>query len=496
MFDRTSKRAMQSPLSPGISSIITNTLYILSGQGVQFGVRFLYAIILARVLGPHDYGLIAYGTSLYIAVLPLTKLGIEHVVVRAVGCDKTKGRELLRSSLPMRRAAAFLSAILFCVATTVWENDPQTRLILALFSLALLGRSFAQWNLALFTAYESNRFSFRLQAIFRPLEVATGLVALAIWHNPLAIVLAHAANWWMEAVFGATLLRKHFAIPRGTWNVGHLKPILAESLPMCLAMTLTSVMSQGPLLAFKQISGTGIAAGNVALAMQVFSILSQLPMAASSASYPVLSRVIARGDGKEVFFIETMMRVIIFLGTVLALLGMTLGPEATVLVFGKKYAEAGHLVGTTLWMMIPWAAMNSLMRVQTARRKIHSTLCFLAAGVLVFALGSKPAVDIFGMQGTVLAGLAGMSVITGCLFVAVALHGNMNIGLAAIRPLGALSLSVLAAHMLAQIGPWPALLGSWAALGIGWFALGCMSRKEVDALTDALASIWRNRRKH
>jgi O-antigen/teichoic acid export membrane protein len=491
MFDRTNKRTTQSPLSPGISSIVTNTLYLLSGQGVQFGVRFLYAIILARFLGPHDYGLIAYGTSLYIAVLPLTKLGIEHVVIRAVGCDKAKGRELLRSSLPMRRTAAFLSAILFCLAATLWENDPQTRLILAFFSLALLGRSFAQWNMALFTAYESNRLSFRLQAIFRPLEVALGLLALAIWRNPLAVVLVHAAIWWMEAIFGATLLRKHFSIPRGRWNLEHLKPILAESLPMCLAMTLISVMSQGPLLAFKHISGAGITAGNVALAMQVFTILAQLPMAASSASYPVLSRAIARGDGKEVFFVETMMRVIIFLGTALALLGMTLGPEMTVIVFGEKFTEAGRLVGTTLWMMIPWAAMNSLMRVQTARRKINSTLCILAAGVLVFILGSKPAVDMFGMQGTVLAGLAGMSVITGCLFVAVARHGNMNIGLAAIRPLGALSVSAFASHMmLAHIGPWPALLGSWAVLGISWLALGCMSWKEIETLT----GIWRNRK--
>jgi O-antigen/teichoic acid export membrane protein len=491
MFDRTSKRTTQSPLSPGISSIITNTLYILSGQGVQFSVRFLYAIILARFLGPHDYGLIAYGTSLYIAVLPLTKLGIEHVVIRVLGYDKTKGTELLRSSLPMRRTAAFLSALLFCLATTLWENDPQTRLILALFSLALLGRSFAQWNLALFTAYESNRFSFRLQAIFRPLEVALGLLALALWRNPLAVVLVHASIWWMEAIFGAAMLRKHFTIPRGRWNLAHFKPILAESLPMCLAMTLVSVMSQGPLLAFKHIGGTGMAAGNVALAMQVFTILAQLPIAASSASYPVLSRAIARGDGKEVLFVETMMRVIIFLGTALALLGMTLGPPVTIIVFGEKYAEAGRLVGTTLWMMIPWAAMNSLMRVQTARRKIRSTLSFLAAGVLVFILGSKPAVDIFGMQGTVLAGLAGMCVITSCLFVAVARHGDINIGLAAARPLGALSVSAFACHMLlSHIDPWAALLASWSVLGVSWLAFGCMSRREIEALT----GIWRNRR--
>lgn len=48
--------------------------------------------------------------------------------------------------------------------------------------------------------------------------------------------------------------------------------------------------------------------------------------------------------------------------------------------------------------------------------------------------------------------------------------------------------------MLAHIGPWSALLGSWATLGIGWLAFGCMSGKEIDALTVALTGIWRNRK--
>lgn len=490
MADRTSNEQSHSPLSPGILSVIKNTLYIFSGQGVQFGVRFLYAIILARVLGPHDYGLISYGTSLYIAVLPLTKFGIEHVVIRVIGYDKARGKELLQSSLPMRKTAAYLSTIAFGIAVLFWEKDPQTQVILAIFSIALLGRSFAQWNLAIFTAYESNQFSFRLQTIFRPLEVVLGLLALAVWRNPLAIVLAHAATWWLEVVFGTWLLRKHFAIPQGKWNFEDLKIILAESLPMCVAMTLTSVMSQGPLLSFKHFNGQGIAAGNLALAMQVFSILSQLPIAASSASYPVLSRAIARGDGKENFFVETMMRFIFFLGTALALLGMSLGPNLVTIVFGNNYAEAGHLIGTTLWMMIPWAAMNSLMRVQTARRKIRSTLCFLAAGTLFFVLASQPATELFGSQGTVLAALAGMSIVTTCLFIAVARHGNMNIGLAAIRPLGALTLSGYALYILTPLGPWTTLFGSWTVLVCGWLALGCMTRREIEALTN----IWRKRK--
>jgi O-antigen/teichoic acid export membrane protein len=491
MTDRKMNNASRAPVSPGIVSVIKNAAYILSGQGVQLGVRFLYAIILARVLGPHDFGLIAYGTSLYIAALPITKFGIEHVVIRVIGYDKVRGRELLQSALPLRRTAAYLSTVVFAALILFWEKDQQTQIILAFFAIALLGRSFAQWNLAIFTAYEANRFSFRLQAIFRPLEVALGLLALAVWRTPLAIVLVHAATWWLEVVFGTWLLRKEFSTPKSKWNPEDIKSILSESIPMCMAMTLMTVMSQGPLLTFKYINGAGIAAGNLALAMQIFSILALMIIALNNASYPVLSRVIARGDGKEVFFVEIMLRFILFLGTAAALAGMALGSDLTVFAFGGKYAEAGSLIGTTLWMMIPWTAMNSLMRVQTARRKIRSTLCILTAGVLVFILIVKPFTDLLGSHGTVLASLAGMSIIAAGLLIAVTRHGNIKFKHTAIYPLCALVISIIAFRMLLPFGPWAALFGSWSALVAGWTVLGCVTKSEISALME----IWQKRKR-
>ena len=76
---------------------------MVSGQGIQLAVRFLYAIILARIFGPHDYGIIAYGISLYLAVMPFTKLGIEHVVIRTIGYDRVLGEKILQNAQPYEK---------------------------------------------------------------------------------------------------------------------------------------------------------------------------------------------------------------------------------------------------------------------------------------------------------------------------------------------------------------------------------------------------------
>jgi len=466
----------------GILSIIKNTIYILSGQGIQFGMRFIYAIILARTLGPHDYGIISYGTSLYIAVLPVTKLGIELVIIRAIGCDKEYGRKLIKAAQPLRKLIAYLCTLIFAAATYISETDPQTKIILVFFSIALLGRSFANWNLAMFTAYEANKFSFRLQSIFRPLEVILGLSALALWRTPLAVVLTHAATWWLEVILGSTLLKKHFRIPTGKWNSSILKAIVPEALPVGLSTTLSLLLTQRPLIIFKYLNGPGITTGNLALGMQVFAILSQLPIAANNASYPALSRSVARGDGKEIMFVETMMRLIIFFGSALALLGMAFGGALVVFVFGSKYAEAGTLIGTSLWLMIPWSAINALSKVQMARQKYYSNLAIFLIGAGTFLLIIKPITDAYGIQGPVLASLTGMSAVSFLLLLTISREGTLNINLTALKPLGAMTTAIASFYLLAPFGSWPALLGAWSTLILSWWIFGCLTAKEISLL--------------
>jgi O-antigen/teichoic acid export membrane protein len=478
----TDGKKISNAMSPGIISVLKNTTYILSGQGVQFGVRFVYAIILARFMGPHDYGLIAYGTSLYLAVMPLSKLGVEHVVIRIIGCDKEGGRTLLQSAQPLRKLITYLIAGIFAAAAFLWEPDPQTSIILAVFSLALVGRSFAGWNNALFTAYEANQYSFRMQTIFRPTEVVLGLCALALWHNPLSVVLAHAATWWLEVIFGTILLRKNFSIPKDLWNPPDIKRILREAAPIGLAAAMSLAMTQGPLIFFKNASGSGAATGNLALAMQIFAILSQLPIAANNASYPLLSRVVARGDGKENIFVETMLRLIIFWGTLLALIGMAIGGELVTFVFGQNYAETGDLIGLTLWLMIPWSAMNALGRVHMARQKARTSLIFLTIGTLCFILTVQPATDALNFYGPVAAVLFSMSLTSFMLLASVHYDGKINLGLAVVRPMCAVAISLAVFHSLPQSEKWLKLIIPISTLITGWLLFKCVSTQEIRTL--------------
>lgn len=470
--------SVASPFGPGFASIIRNSFFLFSGQGIQFGVRFIYAIILARFLGPYEYGLFTYGMSLYLAILPLTRLGLEQVMMREIGRNRAHGRRMLRYALPIRRSCACFITGVFIVAVILLESNTQMRWLLLSFSVALLGRSLAMWNTALFTAYEVNKYSLRLQSIFRPLEVVLGLCALVIWKTPLSVVLVHALTWWMEVLFGTILARKVISLPSGQWDLSASKELLPPAILLGVILALSSWMMQGPLVIFKHIEKSGASIGDLALAMQMFSILSQFPIIISNAAFPVLSRTVARADGKELFFASTIMRYTFLIGGITALVGMTLGPFFVVKVFSVQYAGAGPLIGPVLWMLIPWTLLNVLRTVQLAKGHNVSSMLFMLIGVAIFVIASRPAILIWGMKGPIAAASFGMIVTSLCFMKAVSSHGNLNIVFSALKPLGVVIISFSTCILLKQTGQFYALFGSLAAMALGWLFLGCMTNYE------------------
>lgn len=466
----------------GIASIAKNASYLGGSRGINYAARFIYVIGLAHYLGPKIYGLYNYGMSWYMAFLPLTGLGLGVILSREVGRDRNQVARVVAQTLTLRTVTAIVAAIVCAIVGWISEGEPEARRLLLIFSVALTGRALAMWTDSFFTSYEVSKYSFQQNLIFRPLEAAFGLLLLFAGNGVVAVAILHTISWWFQAVRGLALVMRRIVTVRLHWGWRGLKSILAQGLPIGLGAIVVTWLVQGPLVLFRHMVGTGNSLGQLALAMQAFFHISAVTGVASAASIPVLSRAVARDDGKDALFAQAVVRAAFIFGAAAGLAGIAAGPWAVDMVFGARYGEAGRLLGLAIWLLIPWTCGTAIWNVYLARGQFFLPTMCAGIGAMVLTLIMPWLVSAMDIQGAVLATGAGMSIWALTLVAILARSGDLDVYQAIVWPSAAIVLALGVYFILETANVWLALAASWLVLFGGAMVFGILTPDERSAL--------------
>jgi len=418
----------------GIRSIFQNSAFLMGGRWINMLVRMFYIVILARLLGAELYGIYNYGISIYMPFFVLTSIGIGQLLSNLVASDKTSGHDIVSQTFTLRLIAGILSAISMTTIGWLTEEIFQTKVLFLFFSIALIGRTLAIWVQEVFTAYEINQHSFHLQLIFRPIECLLALIVLVKGGSILALALVHAISWWLQALSGLKLVRKN--IPK--FYFSHKLKHISYLLPKCLIIGLTGMlinwMNQGAITFTRYMEGMGNSLGQFALAMQGVLLLSSIIISFNDAALPVLTQSVHRQDGKDIIYVETQMRLAIFLGAISGLTGMFFGTWLVNLLFGPKYLEAGQLLGFTMWLLIPFLWGNALNALYLARSHYQEALLCAFLGILSFLTSLLCFAAHLGNMGVILSSAAGMIVWSVSLIIMMTHPKNIDLKFAVLQP--------------------------------------------------------------
>ena len=186
----------------GTHSILANAAYLTASSGTTRLLRVIYLVVVARLMGPELYGMLSYGQSWYLTFLGVTTLGFAIVIPREIGQDRSKAPVIIASSLRFQVLAIVILTPLCLLAGMLVAKTPEERNLLLLFALVLPGRGMAHWAEHVFTGYEKAEYGFRLEAVFRVLEVGCGIAAVILWQNLIILVLIQVVSWWLQGLLG------------------------------------------------------------------------------------------------------------------------------------------------------------------------------------------------------------------------------------------------------------------------------------------------------
>jgi O-antigen/teichoic acid export membrane protein len=280
------------------SKISQNTLWLFSGQSLVKTIAFLYAIFLARALGPTDFGLYIYVITVFGLVSSLSDLGFNRFLVRDIARDKNQLSRYLSNVFTLR--ILFIVAIFFLSSAILLIFDPKisrsSLTVLALLSIIPL--TAALTFDAIFVALEKMFYS-ALALVFLNLSVAFfGLLAVFVFKMGVfgAVFAFFVAHVLYLLVFGIFLFKERIFLSF-SFDFSFWKKALFASLPYGLLAFLGLLYFKIDAVLLTFIKGEA-QTGFYGASYKFLEGLHFIPLVVGTALFPVMARL-HRDDLKE-----------------------------------------------------------------------------------------------------------------------------------------------------------------------------------------------------
>lgn len=337
------KRARQSVLA-------RNAGWFFAGQGLSFVVQGFYFIVLARLLGTTQYGLLAGAVALVAIVSQYSTFGSGLLFLRYVSPEHSRFRLYWGNVL----MSTLLLGMLLVVAIRLsgpWLVGAAS--VPLLFPIAIGDCLFAQLGIAagqVFQTFEKMKFS---AAITLLSSVSRCLIAVA-----MLVVLGRASAWqWAIASLAVSALSTCVAVAIVTrffglpwFSLSLLKKRLGEGFVFAVSGSTTAVYNDIDKVVLSRF-GMDQANGIYSMAYRVVNIGAMPMLSIVAAAFPRFFREGVKGIAATVPMARQLLRRTAVLGLGLSAVMFFCAPIIPHLV-GKSYAES---VSALRWLcLIPF----------------------------------------------------------------------------------------------------------------------------------------------
>jgi len=359
--------------------IIKNTGYLFSATGISAGISMLQGILVARLLGVNDFGILGIITLFTSVINRLISFRMGELVIKYVGHyseigDEERAAAVFKASALLElfaSVAAFgLLVLLAPIGASYFAKDANLTPLFIIYGLTILVNLISESSTGLLQIFDRFR---GMAGLLVAKSVFTLAVITLIYFNDgglLAILLAYLGGKAIGA-FGlsiAALIEANRQWGRDWWRtpINLLRSKARELINFAIHTNISSSISlitKDSEILWVSYFRTPLEAGYYKLALSLANIV-QLPVSPlPQTTYPEFSREAARGRWNNFRHIMRQGSYIAGGYSLVATLGLLiLGRPLIRIVYGEEYLPAypalmillvGYLVANTFYWRRP-----------------------------------------------------------------------------------------------------------------------------------------------
>ena len=328
--------------------IINNSVWMIGQQLYYMLLQLIIGSLSARYLGPSNYGLLNYGSSIIAFFSIVCRLGLDNVIINEMIKKPEKRGSYLGSALLMRLITSVAS--LFCIMAIVKILEPNN-LVLQVVTLL---QSFA----VVLQTYEVFTYWFQLNLKMKYVSIAVMIAqtVVGIWRIFLLAQNASIYYFSLSAsiqyfVCGVVVLYFFLKEKNGlklSCNRHDAKDLLGKSYHFIVTGIAVTFYSQiDKIMIGKFINSEAV--GLYSAAAVIATMWEFVPNALINSARPIIIEAKTEDNDKYIARFQQLLLIISILSIVFSVGVMILGKVAILILYGETYLKAVVPLSILIW---------------------------------------------------------------------------------------------------------------------------------------------------
>lgn len=354
---------------------LNNTLWIMGDKVVGLGVSFLVTVVVARYLGPENFGILSYAISLSALFAAAGHVGLSGLVVREIVKKPDERSVTLGTTLGLKLIGMVLGYTLLLSYAAVYEGVRSNEfLIIAIAGAALLLLPFDTVDFWFQAFVQARYVTF---ARLAGLAVGSFLKLAFVFFGFGLTYLAFANLVQAIAIAVALLLiykiKSRLALSSWKFDICKAKELLSQGWMIYLGSIFSVIYLKVDLVMLRWLKDAETV-GIYAVAAQISEAWYFVPTAIVASFFPKL--ILLKEENQAAFNMRLQQLFdVLFVLALCVAVAMTLVSEWVIIsFFGAHYVESASIL-----VIHAWAAIFIFIRAAFSR-------WILIEGVLMFSL--------------------------------------------------------------------------------------------------------------
>ncbi|MES2380608.1 MAG: flippase [Bacteroidota bacterium] len=375
---------------------VLNTTWILIEKLSRIVSGILVGILVARYLGPEQFGMISYALNVVAIFTMFSSLGMDSIIVRELITRKEKQNTILGTSFWLR----FVGAIAVVIAATYYSSirdNAQNTYIVFLVSTSVIFQAFTVIDF-----YFQSAVLGKFSAITQVITLVTSSIVKIVLIYVGARVEYFAAMVLLEAILTVanqlwfySKNKQNILLWKFSWD--EVKELLGHSWPNIVSGLVMTVYQKMDQILVKRFLDLNIL-GNYAAAVRISEASSFIPVAVCAA---ILPGIVKNRENKELQLkrLTQLYSLMLWTALIFCVGGLLFGDLVINFLYKEKYYLAAGIFKIHIWNSIPvfyGTAWSMWMLAENKQRYIIMVQFFSMGVALILNLNLIP---IYGAKG-------------------------------------------------------------------------------------------------